>query len=172
MTNETSPPASPSKIAIIVDDEPANRDFLVRLVAQAQYQTHGAGSGQEAMSIIQSLSEAPLVIIVDSELPDLDGLSLVKNLRLQFPQTKIIMATMHDNLSLIHQAFEGGCDAFIVKPHGFMELFKRLQQLPSDASVLERLIFDKYGVRHFKTNLNSSASPETSPQKPPNTPPA
>jgi len=57
---------------------------------------------------------------------------------------------MHDDMGTIRQAFENGCDSFLVKPHGFMELFKRLQMLCEDSTCLDQKIFNKYGVRDFR----------------------
>jgi CheY-like chemotaxis protein len=152
-TDAPPPAESPKplqKLAIVIDDEPANRDFLTRLIAQASYTTKGAASGKEAISLTEELDGAPMVIVIDSELPDTSGMELLRRFRPLYPQTKIIMATMHDNPSLIHEAFAAGCNAFVVKPHGFMDLFKRLQVLPGDMSVLEKIVFDRYGVREFK----------------------
>lgn len=137
-------------IAVIIDDEPANRDFLVRLIHQAHYDTRGAASGKEAITVIESLERTPAVIIVDSELPDIPGLDLITRFRSACPTSKIVMATMLDDHSIIKQAFENGCDAFLVKPNGFMELFNRLQRLESDPSCLSQIIIDRYGTRAYR----------------------
>lgn len=138
------------KLALVIDDEPANRDFLERLIQQAQYQTRGAATGAEAQTILDSLPGSPCLIIIDSELPDTKGLQLLKKFRQAHPQSKLIMATMLDERTLIDDAFASGCDVFMVKPHGFMELFKRIQQLDQNPGALDQLIFDSLGVRARK----------------------
>jgi len=134
------------RVAVIVDDEPANRDFLVRLIQQAGFESHGAGSGEEAKSIAASV-ETPILFIIDSQLPDIEGTELAISFRELYPNAKLIMATMLDDLHVIERAFKNGCDAFLVKPHGFMELFKRIQL---NMDEIENLIFDKYGVRTYR----------------------
>jgi hypothetical protein len=57
---------------------------------------------------------------------------------------------MHDDLALIREAFESGCNVFLVKPHGFMELFKRLSRLDDDPEALDNLVIDRMGVRAFR----------------------
>ncbi|MFP4324205.1 MAG: response regulator transcription factor [Anaerolineales bacterium] len=143
-------PHAPVYHAVVLDDEPANRDFLMRLIEQADYQVHGASYGQEAIQVAQDLPTDPSLIIVDSQLPDVRGTDLVKVFRERYPQAKIIMATMLDERSLIRTAFGHGCDVFLVKPHGFMELFKRLKCLATDPDCLSQLIIDGNGVRPFK----------------------
>ena len=133
--------------AVIVDDEPANRDFLVRLIQQAKYETRGAGSGAEALEQAAELAIKPSLFFIDFELPDMQGAELLKKVRELYPDAKTIMATMHDDRAIIRNSFEIGCTAFLVKPHGFMELLKRLQ---SDPESLEHKVFDKYGVRDFR----------------------
>ncbi len=136
--------------AVILDDEPANRDFLMRLIEQANYTTHGASYGQEAIKVAEQLPTAPSIIVIDSQLPDINGTDLIKVFRERYPKAKLIMATMLDERNLMRTAFEHGCDVFLVKPHGFMELFKRLQSLSQDPTCLEQLVIDGNGVRPFK----------------------
>lgn len=136
--------------AVVVDDEPANRDFLVRLIQQAQYDTHGAASGAEAIKLVEEMASSPTVLMIDSQLPDTTGDDLIKKFRAEHPNTRIIMATMFDERSKIQHAFESGCDAFLVKPHGFMELFKRLQILEPTPESLHHIVFNQYGVQSFR----------------------
>jgi DNA-binding NarL/FixJ family response regulator len=83
-------------------------------------------------------------------LPDCGGIELLKEFRKDYPESLIVMATMHDDLALIREAFESGCNVFLVKPHGFMELFKRLSRLDDDPEALDNLVIDRMGVRAFR----------------------
>ena len=75
------------------------------------------------------------------------------------------MATMHDGRDLIEEAFAAGADVYLVKPHGFMELFKRLKETGSDMSELRRLIIDQFGPRPFK-GPSQRAAPSPAPGQP------
>ena len=138
------------KNALIVDDEPANRDFLLRLIEQAGFKTYGAASGKQAIETASELTPAPQVLIIDSQLPDTTGLELIKTFREKYPPSTLIMATMLDVRDLIATAFEHKVDVFLVKPHGFMELFRRLQQLDQDPDLLKRIIIDSLGARPYR----------------------
>lgn len=143
------------KNALVVDDTPANRDFLVRLITQAQFNVYGAGNGEEALAATCGGKESIALIMVDMQLPDMSGLQLTKHLRAQYPNALIIMATMFDDYSWIRKSFEVGCDIFLVKPHGFMELFKRLttcgiEQLREEGT----LVIDQYGLRPFVSQVS------------------
>jgi CheY-like chemotaxis protein len=134
--------------ALVVDDEPANRDFLVRLLEQANLEVRGASTGEEALQIAAQV-ECMKVVAIDNKLPDMNGVELVTKFRERYPNARLIMATMLDERDLMIKAFEYGCDVFLVKPHGFMELFRRLQT-PGEEETLDKLIIDQYGPRPYR----------------------
>ncbi len=135
--------------AVVVDDEPANRDFLERLLQQADFKVTGASTGAEALRAARAVPQLALAL-VDMELPDSTGLDVIKTLRAENAEALLIMATMHDDRSLISAAFKAGCDVFLVKPHGFMELYRRLKEVDSNTVALRRLIIDQYGPRPYR----------------------
>jgi DNA-binding response OmpR family regulator len=143
-------PAPAIRVALVVDDEPANRDFLVRLLEQANLKVQGAGTGAEALKITEGV-EGMALLVIDHRLPDMSGVELLVKLRERFPQACFIMATMHDERELMTKAFENGCNVFLVKPHGFMELFNRLRTTGTDSDELrQKMIIDQYGFRPYR----------------------
>src|SRR6185369_12990912 len=93
--------------ALVVDDEPANRDFLERLLATASFKVTGAASGAEGLKAAKAVPSLALAL-VDQELPDSTGLEIIAKLRADYPDSVLVMATMHDDRTLIDQAFEAG----------------------------------------------------------------
>ena len=147
---EEAPPVSATPLlALVVDDEPANRDFLMRLLEQAQLEVMGASGGQEALAMASTYENIALLVI-DHKLPDMDGVDLIAKLRERYPKACVIMATMLDERALMEQAFANGCNVFLVKPHGFMELFRRLQEFGPDPEHLNHLVIDQHGFRPFR----------------------
>ena len=137
------------KNAIVIDDNPANRDFLERLITQAVFDVQGASSGKAAISIIESLDHLELAL-VDMELPDINGLQLTQRIRERFPHAYIVVATMHDERTLMEKTFAKGGNCFLVKPHGFMELFKRLTTIDTSELInAGDIVIDQYGPRKF-----------------------
>lgn len=137
-------------IALIVDDAPANREFLERLLAQARFTIRSASSGKEALEAVTDLDRLALAL-VDMKLPDMRGVQLAAELRRRFPTCYIVIATMYDDRAMMEEAFANGCNIFLVKPHGFMELFQRLVhgeiQVTPDAPCL---VIDQFGLRVLK----------------------
>ena len=142
------------KQALIVEDTAANRVFFERLLIQAGFDVTGVETGKAALEHSSQIDNL-LLAVLDMEIPDINGLELTVRLRKDFPEACIIIATMHDERSLMQSAFDKGCDVFLVKPHGFMELFKRLTTEGSIGLHANRpLIIDQFGPRPFKVALS------------------
>ncbi len=140
----------PDRTALVIDDNPANCDFLARLMTAAGFQVRSSATAAEALDFAAGLAQMELALI-DMELPDMNGIQLTGMLRRQFPQAYLVVATMHDEISMIESVFERGGNVFLVKPHGFMELFKRLTT--TDLKTLCAAgcqVIDQYGPRPFE----------------------
>lgn len=147
-----------NRVALVVDDAPANRDFLERLLGGAKFKVIGAGSGQKALEAIAGVQEITLAV-VDMKLPDMTGLQLISQLRRRFPDACLVIATMLDDRDMMEEAFREGCHIFLVKPHGFMELFHRLTN--DDICAIRdgpRLVIDQYGPRVFNLASGKAAT--------------
>src|ERR671918_329314 len=64
---------------LVVDDEPAEREGLARLVGQWGYEVETAASGEEALDFVET--QHPAVVVTDLVLPEMDGLTLLQKLR-------------------------------------------------------------------------------------------
>ncbi len=137
------------QIALVVEDTPANLDFFERLIKQAGFTILCAETGGEAFEAISDVDHLALAVL-DMEIPDMSGLQLIAQVRQLYPEVCIVVATMHDQDSVKQAAFSRGCNVFLVKPHGFMELFSRLTTLGAEGMRDgDLLIIDQYGPRPF-----------------------
>lgn len=153
------------KIALAVDDASANREFLERLLGGAHFKVLSAGTGYGALKAAAEISDLTLAM-VDMKLPDMTGLDLVRQLRERFPNAYLVIATMYDERSVMEDSFAAGCNVFLVKPHGFMELFQRL--MTTDIQTMcagPQLVIDQYGPRNFKAATQSVPKLKTTTQE-------
>ncbi len=140
--------------ALVVDDEFNNRDFAERLLHKAGLQVSSAGSGLEAITLAKQMPALSLALI-DFELPDMNGIDLVASLRRVMPHVTLVMATMHDDSERIDAAFDAGVKVFLVKPNGFIELYRALLQ--GESAILsdsKRYIIDQYGSRLYRGKVH------------------
>ena len=100
---------------VLVDDHPLVRKGLKTLLEeQPAYCVVGeAGTGAEAIRVIAHLQ--PQVAILDIKLPDLSGFQVATAAKLQSPNTRIIMLSMHADEFHVNEAFRSGADGYIVK---------------------------------------------------------
>ena len=75
---------------LVVDDEPAVRDVVVRYLAQAGYRALEAADGESARALLEQ--ETPSLVILDLMLPGVDGLTLCREIR-ESSQLPVIMIT-------------------------------------------------------------------------------
>jgi len=138
------------QVALVVDDEAHNCDFAMKLLERAGLQVYSAADATQAIDVIQKHAEITLAVI-DHNLPGISGVTLIRTLRNSHPDMLLVMATMHDDSETIDRAFDAGANMFIVKPNGFIELYRGL--LRPDLDILNSnspLVIDAYGPRKYK----------------------
>ena len=70
--------------------------------------------------------------IIDINLPESDGISLVKELRVKYPQVPIIMVSGYSDIETIMDAYEVGCDEYLKKPFDLRELEVKVSKLMNE----------------------------------------
>ncbi|WP_456434296.1 response regulator transcription factor [Thermosulfuriphilus sp.] len=111
------------QILIIEDEE----DILTLLKGQLEldnFEVYGVTCGQEALEFLER--QQPDLILLDLNLPDIDGLKVCRLLR-ERTQAPIIMVTARDSLSDKLRGFECGADDYLTKPFEYLELLVRIR---------------------------------------------
>jgi DNA-binding response OmpR family regulator len=111
---------------LIVDDDERARDFLQNTFESAQHQVKVAADAPTALRLLHR--EPCDLILLDIELPGIDGLALCRLLRAQEATRRlpIIVISAHDDEERKVSAFAAGADDFIVKPATRRELLSRV----------------------------------------------
>lgn len=105
-----------SKTILVVDDSPSIRQVVGITLKGAGYQVIEAGDGQDALSKLQS--QKVNLIISDVNMPNMDGISLVKEVKAN-PDTKfmpILMLTTESEQEKKEEGKAAGAKAWLVKP--------------------------------------------------------
>ena len=123
---------------LIVDEEPDVAEmFRQRFRREARdgtYVIHFANSGDEALQLLDEAIEPDLLAILsDINMPGMDGLQLLGEIRQRFPDLPVMMVTAYGDNGRRRRASELGAAEFITKPVDFDQLKERLRQLPSNA---------------------------------------
>src|SRR4028119_2324030 len=108
-------PNSMNKRILIVDDSFYMRTMLKNMLTDAGYQVVGeAANGQQALEM--ATETKPDLITLDVILPDNTGLDVLKGLRQQAPDSKVVMCSAVGQEVIVNEAIENGALAYIVKP--------------------------------------------------------
>ncbi len=107
---------------LIVEDNPQNMRLLEMTLRPQNYTLLKATDGEEALDM--AVSERPDLIIMDIQLPKMNGLEVTKRLRENpaFNHTPIICLTAYAMKGDKEKFIEGGCDAYLSKPINTREL--------------------------------------------------
>ena len=117
---------------LLIEDNEANRDMLSRRLARRGYQISIATDGRQGIAAAQA--EQPDLILMDMNLPEIDGWEATRFLKSQ-PTTRhipVIALTAHAMVSDRQRALEVGCDDYDTKP---VELSRLLSKI---AALIER----------------------------------
>jgi two-component system, response regulator, stage 0 sporulation protein F len=124
---------------LIVDDEPdvaeLFRQRFRREARQGTYVLHFAASAEEALAMLAGEIEPQLIVILsDINMPGMDGLALLREIKQRRPELPVMMVTAYGDDERRRRASEYGAAEFITKPVDFDLLKRQLRQLPSAAA--------------------------------------
>ncbi len=119
-----------NKITIlIVDDHSIVRSGITSILAQqGNIEVAGeAPNGEEALKKFKACS--PDIVLIDISLPDINGIELLKLIKCDKPQVKVIIFTMHEEAEYIYSAIENGANGYLHKNGDIEELVKAIEQV-------------------------------------------
>ena len=131
--------SDPIKI-FLVDDHPVVRDGLAAILStQPDFVVVGeAGDGHTAVSQIAAMQ--PDVILLDLEMPGMDGVETLRQLRQQNPATKAIVFTAFDTDERIVTAVQAGAQGYLLKGAPRQELFNAVRVVYNGGSLLQPIV--------------------------------
>lgn len=107
-------PKKPEKTVLVVDDEKDICDFFIYLLMHEGYHVQYATNGQKALNMIKEVK--PDLILLDLEMPGMDGFEVLKELRKINSSTPVIILTEYGELDLNIKATRLGVHNCITKP--------------------------------------------------------
>jgi CheY-like chemotaxis protein len=121
---------------LVVDDEPDVADLFRqrfrRETRQGDYVMHFAASGEQALERLAGEIEPQLIVILsDINMPGMDGLTLLQQVKQRFPDLPVMMITAYGDDERRRRAVDYGAAEFITKPVDFDFLKAQLRQLPA-----------------------------------------
>src|SRR3954464_4152489 len=138
---------------LIVDDEEAIREIVASMLSIAGYRCTQAGSGVEALAILNSGDEFELMLS-DLMMAELDGIGLLEKTKERYPDMPVVMVTAVHDISVALAAIRNGAYDYLLKP------FEREQLLAMVRRALEHRKL-RLENRAYQSNLESLVAART-----------
>jgi putative nucleotidyltransferase with HDIG domain len=151
--NDTFTDPMPNDRILVVDDEETIREIVSSMLAGAHFQTRQAGSGIEALSILESGEEFDLVLS-DLMMAEMDGIALLERAKERYPDMPVVMVTAVHDIQVALQALRNGAYDYLLKP------FEREQLLATVRRALENRRLKRENDA-YRTNLEALVAART-----------
>ena len=117
-----------AKRVLITDDALFMRVTLKNILTKSGYEVVGeAANGKESVDLYQKTH--PDLVTMDITMPEMDGISAVREIRKQDPNANIIMCTAMGQKNMVMEAVAAGAKDFIVKPFQSDKVIEAIQKI-------------------------------------------
>jgi DNA-binding NarL/FixJ family response regulator len=124
---------------LIVDDHPMVREGLRSILSDDGFEIVGEAA-TAAGAVHEVERSSPDVVLLDIEMPDTDGLTVLAEIKARAPKSSVLVVTMHDETRLVRHAIEAGADGYVLKGIGRRELMAAVRAVHDGESVVERTL--------------------------------
>jgi DNA-binding NarL/FixJ family response regulator len=154
---------SPIRVAV-ADDHPVVRDGLVAMLeTQPDLEVVGtAANGEEALGLVATTN--PDVLLLDLEMPRLDGVGVLQRLQASGGRTRAIVFTVFDTDERIIAAVEAGAAGYLLKGAPRTEVFAAVRAVARGGSLLAPVATSAV-LRRLRGDPPSEASPSLTPRE-------
>ncbi len=112
---------------LVVDDEESLADMLTTALRFAGYDVKSEATGFDALQTIKA--ESPDLVVLDVNLPDIDGFEVCRRIRKDGFGSPVIFLTARDSTDDLRTGFGGGGDDYLTKPFSLEELSLRIEAI-------------------------------------------
>jgi two-component system, OmpR family, response regulator len=116
--------ATRDESVLVVEDEDAIRELVSTALRFTGFTVESVASGRDALT--EARNGAFDLIVLDVNLPDIDGFTICRKLRADGNQTPVVFLTARDDPADLRTGFTGGGDDYVTKPFSLEELVLRI----------------------------------------------
>ncbi len=114
---------------LVVDDAAFMRMRATKMLTENGYEVVEAGTGREAVDKYKDVK--PDAVLLDITMPDMDGLTALREIKVLDPNAKVAMVTAMGQQSIVMEALKAGAKDFIVKPFDPARVLGAVQKMIS-----------------------------------------
>jgi DNA-binding NarL/FixJ family response regulator len=142
----TATSLSKIRILIIEDDQEIRHTYSVIINGSPRYEV--VNTYASCHDAIRNFSiDHPDIVLMDIELPDMNGIQGTRVIKERFPKVEVIMVTVHEDNDWVYQALKAGASGYIAKSSNYHELLTALNEIvkggaPISSHIARRIVED------------------------------
>lgn len=152
-------PAGERSHVLVVDDSPVDRRLVGKILAKrSDLQVTFAEDGRQALDALAA--SLPDIVLTDVQMPELDGLSLVAEVRDRYPLVPTVIMTAHGSEDMALMALRRGAVSYVPKRHLARDLLETIDSILAAASFdrQQRRLQEYWLQTEFRFRMESDAS--------------
>jgi DNA-binding NarL/FixJ family response regulator len=137
------------RVLIVEDDQEIRNSFVTIVNSSPNFVVINAyGSCEDAIKHMNS--DRPDYVLMDIELPGINGIKGTKIIKDKYPHVEIVMVTVYEDSDLVFEALKAGASGYITKSANYMELLAALDEISRGgapmSSKIARLVIDNFHI--------------------------
>src|SRR6266550_6854992 len=143
-----------SRRILIIDDERPILMTLEALLTRRGFQVETAATASAGLKSLKA--RRPALVLLDLQLPDAEGLHTLDQIKIDHPETQVIILTAHDSLNNAIESIKRGAYHFISKPYAPEELLSLVDQALEKRSLLRETEELRQTTKQLKKRLEQA----------------
>ena len=137
------------RVMIVEDDQEIRNSFNLIVNSSQRFVVVGAyGNCEDAINNLNK--EKPEIVLMDIELPGMNGIKGTHIIKEKSPSTEVVMVTVYEDSELVFEALKAGASGYITKSANYMELLSALEEIIRGgapmSSRIARMVIDNYHI--------------------------
>lgn len=141
---------------MIADDHGMMREGIRHLLEFNGYASvvAEAKDGTECLSVLNSLSDLPDVLLLDINMPNQNGIEVLQEIRNKKMKLKVLMLTVHNEVEYLLKAIDIGADGYLLKDSGFEDLQKAITAVMEGNEYIQPSLIPALNARLVKRDTD------------------
>ena len=137
------------RVMIVEDDQEIRNSFTLIVNSSQKFMVvNSYGTAEEAIANLNR--DKPEIVLMDIELPGVNGIHGTKVIKDKSPHTDIVMVSVYEDSELVFEALKAGASGYITKSANYMELLSALEEIMKGgapmSSRIARMVIDNFHV--------------------------
>jgi DNA-binding NarL/FixJ family response regulator len=125
---------------VLADDHQMFRRGVKRII-QENPKLEVVGEASDGLQLLEIIKQSPPdMVIVDVSMPNLRGLEATREIKMSFPDLKVIILTMHKDREYLYHALSAGAEGYLLKEDADVELFAAIKTIRQGGSYISPLL--------------------------------